>query len=288
MEMRTERLTIIIVLFVLVALAASVPGCIPERLPEWAEGFEYDAAEIYPIYVDKDGSAFVSATFGGEPLALLFDTSLEAGLSITGNLVEQMGLLALEDEHDNYDIDELLYRLPAFTAFGRQWRDQVVVPMSDTRYNGSIGPQYLNGSRWTLDYDHQVLAVSGSPLPEGLNTSTIPLEFNDESLMPVVRGRLNGEPVLLELDTGSSHTTIDLLLARKIGVLTEDEEGAAVQITIAAHTFQVEAASVGLLPITGELHRVRLGADVLSQMVLTVDYKSGTVAIQPNRATRSE
>jgi hypothetical protein len=279
--MRTERLTIIIVLCVLVALAASVPGCIPERLPDWAEGFEYEPAEIYPIYVDKDGSAFVSATFGGEPLALLFDTSLDTGLSITGKLVEQMGLLAIEGQQDSQQIDEIRYRLPAFTAFGRQWKDQVVVPMSETRYNGSIGPQYLNGSRWTLDYGHQLLAVSGSPLPEGVNTSTIPLEFNDESLMPVVRGRLNDEPVMLELDTGSSHTTIDMLLARKIGFQAEGEEETTVQITIAAHTFQVEAAAIGLLPITGELHRVRLGADVLSQMVLTVDYKSGTVAIQP-------
>jgi hypothetical protein len=281
--MRTERLTIFFIVLVLALLAFALQGCFSETLPDWAEGYEYDSKEIFPIYVGDDGSAYVSATFGGEPLALLFNTSGD-GLSITGNVVEQMGLQVVDDEMGNENGVDVHYRVPAFTAFGRLWKDQVVVPASETRYNGSIGPQFMNGSRFTLDYGHQLMAVSESPLPEHLlGEDTIAMELSDESLLPVVKGWLFDEPVLLELDTGSSQTVIDTLLARKIGLEIEEDGVSTAVVRLGAYTFSIESATVQLLPITGDLRRVRLGSDVLSQMLITVDYLSGTVAIQPNQ-----
>jgi hypothetical protein len=280
-EMRNERLSILIVLFLLAVLVVSLQGCYSEAMPDWAEGFAYDSTEIYPIYVGEDGSAFVAAYFGGEPLALLFNTSEPAGLSITNNLVMQMGLQEMEQEGEIGNSQDVRYRIPAFTAFGRQWEDQVVRPASEKIYNGSIGPQYMNGRRFTLDYGQQLLAVSKSPMPENLlNENVVPMEHSDESLLPVVRGWIGDQPVLIELDTGSSQTIIDMLLVRKLGL----EPGDTIYlpaVTIGSYTFEVESAASELLPVKADLRRIRLGTDVLSQMILTVDYISETVAVKP-------
>jgi hypothetical protein len=279
--MRNERLFIIVVVFVLAVLAVSLQSFYSEKLPEWAEGFAYDAAEIYPIYVGDDGSAFVAATFGGEPLALMFDTSEPTGLTIADTLAAQMGLQMVDQEMESESSGEIHYRIPAFTAFGKQWKDQVGVPASEKIYNGSIGPRYMNGTRFTLDYGQQLLAVSGSPLPENLlGQNVVPMEHSDTSLLPVVRGWVGDQPVLIELDTGIRQTVIDMLLARKMGLEPGDNLYIP-YVTIGSYTFEVQSAASDLLPVSDDLRRIRLGSDVLSHMILTVDYLSGTVAIKP-------
>jgi hypothetical protein len=279
--MRKERIPFIVVLFLLAVTVITLQGCYSEAMPEWAEGFAYDSTEIYPIYVGEDGSAFVAATFGGEPLALMFDTSQSSGLLMTDNLVAQMGLQVMEQDSDDEDDLGVRYRLPSFTAFGRQWEDQVVQPASEQTYNGSIGPQFINGSRFTLDYGKQLLAVSESPLPENLiGENVVPMEHSDHSMLPVVRGWVNDEEVLIELDTGSRQTVIDMFLARKLG-LDPDDTMHIPEVIIGTYTFEVKSAASGLLPVSDDLRRIRLGSDVLSHMILTVDYISESVAIKP-------
>jgi hypothetical protein len=281
--MRTERLLIFIIVIVLALMVITFQGCYSETLPDWAEGFEYKSNEIFPIYVSADGSAFVSATFGGEPVALLFNTGEPVGLSMTDKLVRQMGLEMLDSDPS----DEIRYTIPAFTAFGHLWKDQEVVPASITSYNGSIGPQLMNGQRFTLDYGKQLMAVSESPLPEDLpGENVVPLVHIDDSLLPVVQGLANGEPVLIELDTGSSRTIVDMMLARKLGLQGGENGYQVSEVSIGFYKFEIKAADAAPLPITKDLRRIRLGTDVLSQMILTVDYLSGTVAIKPVPAIR--
>jgi hypothetical protein len=105
----------------------------------------------------------------------------------------------------------------------------------------------------------------------------------------VVRGSVNGHPVLIQIDTGKSRTCVDRTLATKLALPRAPRGYRIREVTIGNVTFSVSSAREesfeGISQSLPEPILLGIGSDLLSQVVFTIDYKTQLVLLSPQSSS---
>jgi predicted aspartyl protease len=280
------------------ATVASDRDPVVGAVPEWVTKLGYEEGELFNIHTGPFGFPFVRVVINGAPFDLPFDTGNMVGIALRPDEIEPLGL-ELAETWDRLSSDGRVvgtfgsYSGATVEVWGEIWRNQQVFEFDDPDLAGLLGPQFLLGKRYTLDYESSLMAISGSRLAaEIAGMETIPLvESARNPGLILFYGSVHGRRVLIQADTGKSRCTIDPELARELG-LQENERGFQVDdLRIGSHTFEVPSAKVvELRAIDNSLEDpilLGIGSDILSQVPMTVDYIAGRLLL-PRSAMHGE
>jgi hypothetical protein len=260
----------------------------------WARTFRYDAAEVFRIGQDGHGFPLVPGRISGRAVKIFFDTGNFFGPLIRPGLVRSLRLPASGNERRNYASDGTFrssqkgFRVESFEAFGKASLGLEMFEMASDAYDASIGVQTLLNDRFTLDLANRLMGVSGRPVGPDRDRA-LAIVWNDALKgMIVVRGLVNGVETLIQIDTGKSRTTIDETLIALAGLRANNTptlRGYRVdRIELGDRTFSVPCAKVasfrGISQGYPEPILVGIGADILSRVVLSVDYPRRRVSIR--------
>lgn len=272
------------------------------RLPApWIHSLGYRPEELFPITVGRHGFPYLPALINGRKVDLLVDTANMTGLFMHPDLAARLGLPAsgywTRLEADGSEVGRYrVFQVAELTVFGEVWKDERARERTEAGLEGAIGPRFLRGKRFTLDYRNGLMAVSQSPLPEPAAVGeTFPLSAaEDYEGMILVRGAVNGRPVLIQLDTGKSRTCVDPRLASALR-LPKTADGYRVdEIRLGSFSFVVPSAKEvsfkGISKGLPEPILLGIGSDILSRVVLTVDYPGKRIVlskVEPSSSLRS-
>ena len=265
-------------------------GAWAQTMPAWVADLGYKKSEVFPITVEH-GFPMVKIRINGKPLEVLFDTANMEGLSVSTENAAELGLRPTGTT-GNYDTNGALlarvnsYKVSSVAVFGGKWTDVKAYELKSD-LPGLLGPFYLKGKRFTLDYANQLLAVSNRDFPKSLGGDSLPMLKGDFEGMIVVRGQVNGRATLIQIDTGKSRTCVDKRLITEL-TLPQNENGAQIaEVQIAGVTLTpARAKEVDFSGISGGLPEpilLGIGSDVLKDVLFTVDYRSNVVLLQPQK-----
>jgi len=243
--------------------------------------------------VGEFGLPHITVSLNGEIFEMLWDTGNMSGLAISSQVAKRLNL-PLVGQTELYDSGgktvgkRRIFGLGRFTLFGTEWSSQRAYELVNTTLLGLIGPRYVKKGRFTIDDKNHLIAVSESPLPKSITEGTIlPLIPSPQlPAMIVIRGSVNGREVLVQVDTGKTRTCVDPVLATELA-LPEVRRGFRIdQIELGPYSFDVPSAKEkGFQGISRGLPEpilVGIGADILAQIILTVDYSQKVLVINKN------
>jgi hypothetical protein len=105
------------------------------------------------------------------------------------------------------------------SVFGVELDSVSIFEFSHERLPGLVGPDMIPGTRFTLDYGSGRLGADGGTSAPAGGFESIPLVRSPEHpRLILIRGRVQGREVLIEVDTGKSRTTIDRELVEALGL----------------------------------------------------------------------
>lgn len=256
----------------------------------WAKNYHFEPGEVFPIEIGAFGYPFVECELNGSSIVMLFDTGNITGVFIRREVAQQLGLKKIgesgrRDSSGNSVGTFAVYNARDMSAFGKKWKDVKILERNEERFQGAIGPKYVMKGRFTIDYINRFIGVSDSPTP-GTGIDHCELELLPNESYPgmiVVKGSVNGRLVLIQFDTGKSRSVVDPLLVKELNLL-QDEHGALIkEIKLGSRSFSVKSAKVlslaGLSRGYPEPILLGIGSDIISQMVLSVDYQRKIVRI---------
>jgi hypothetical protein len=260
------------------------------QAPWWRDSLGYSSAELHPIRVGTDGFPYVRVRVDTMELSLLFDTGNMVGMTLATPQYDRLALRSVGTVRRRDSAGEPLGefrigRAERVQVLGRTATEVTIYEFRHPRLAGLVGPDALPGSRFTLDYRAQVLAVTTSDLDlrEGANRLALIRSARHPRLI-VVEGRFRGEPILIELDTGKSRTAVDPVWARSVGLAVGRLDTVVVgEIQVGGSLCDIrDAKPVRLGAIDPDLPAplvISLGSDTLSRFILTVDYGRGLVLL---------
>jgi len=278
--------------YLMVVVPAFVVGCnTPTQRPEWRTTLQYEESELYPTHIGRQGYPFLEIEIANQSVEVFLDTGNMTGLFLSSGTIERLGLprageVVTRDSDGNQIGTKPLYEAASVAAFGDRWSDRQILQRDVRGADGAIGPPYLLGKRYTIDYKGGWLAVTENPL-ESLPPAANVLELfpvPDLEGMLVVRGSVRGEGVYIQVDTGKTRTCIDPEFARRLE-LPEATDGFRIDsIRLGSLEFSVSSAkAVGFGGISRGLDepiRLGIGSDLLQDVLLTVDYRQGVAILQ--------
>ena len=265
-----------------------------EALPDWVETLGYRSSEVLALGIDRFGCPTVGATINGVTTDLVFDTGNMSGMSLGPRVARKASLQKLRETTAYDSAGAAVGKFNTYLArdvvvLNRTWREQEVHELGDDRLPGLLGPKYVLGQRFTLDYPRRLLALSSAPAPPlEPETTALPLiAVGDLDGMLVVAGRVGDREVFVQIDTGKSRTCVDPALARALSLSRRNEgrnQGYAVDgIQLGRMSFDVpNAKAVSFVGISAGLPKpieVAIGSDILSQVIFTVDYPNNRVIL---------
>lgn len=261
----------------------------------WTRSLAYRVDELQPITVGKFGYPYITVSINSHPLALAIDTANMTGLSVSKRVARELQLpqIALSQavDADGRRLGERrVFRAESVGAFGRVWEGEKVHELGTEEFDGLIGPRFLLGKRFTLDYTNRVIGISESPLPAELPgheaLPLVPVEGLEG--MIVVEGFVNGRRVFIQVDTGKSRTCVASALAAELR-LPKVKYGYQInEIRLGSLLFRVPSAReersfAGISQGLPEPILLGIGSDILAQTVFTVDYPGQRFLIQMNQ-----
>ena len=273
----------------------SSPVCAyAENKPSWVSELRYRTDETFKVRRGQQGMPFVDLEIGNSTQRCLFDTGNMIGIGLASNVLDQLKLpeigrwSRLDDSGQVIGVNRQ-FRAPRVHLFGRSLSDQTIFEFSIPDLIGTIGPDTLPGTRFTLDYCAGLLAVTNSQL-EAISPTFIALPLIRSTRHPrliLTMGLVNGKPVLISLDTGASRTNIDPHLVQDLALPIGPHGASIGSIQIGTLVFSVPSAKViskaGIDPTLTPSIQLTLGSDILAQMILTVDYTTGQLLIRDAR-----
>ncbi|MBN2430984.1 MAG: aspartyl protease family protein [Acidobacteria bacterium] len=252
----------------------------------WITNLGYRPAEIHAITTGVYAMPNVPVTINGRRLQLVLDTGNLSGLTLTPDWLHRLDLPVV-DEVATYDsIGTETGRVPVHraaevAAFGRRWTDVQVLQRDTGVIDGLIGPAFLLDRRFTLDYRNRLMGISTTPLPNEAAHSHGGELVSHPGLpgLILMRGTVNGQAVLIGVDTGKSRTCIDERLVNQLD-LPRTPDGCQVEsVTVGPFSFDVPSAKVlsfaGLSRELPEPVLLAVGSDIMLQVILSVDYPRG-------------
>lgn len=263
--------------------------------PAWVAQLGYRSDEVFPIRRGYLGYPYLQIAIGDSTYWLPFDTGNMVGLTLVTSLLDQLQLPELQ-RWKSFGSDGKVVgsyrtmRAPAVRVLGRTLADQVIFEFSHAALLGLVGPDMLPGSRFTLDYRAEILAVTQSSLqdvPPGFSALPMTRSSKHQRLI-LATGLVNGHPVLIEFDTGASRCNIDPTLVQELHLPTTANGVRIDSLTIGPFVFAVPSARVnpkaGIDTSLNPPIQLAIGSDILRHLILTVDYTRGQLLLFDARA----
>jgi hypothetical protein len=272
-------------------------GCQTARDPvQWGKEHHYWVDETVPLKIGRHNFPLVPGKINTLDVDIFFDTGNFFGLEIGPDLVRTLKLTPSGNERKNYASDGTYrysqkgYDVESFTVFRTELKNIEMFEMTDDTFEASVGIQDLLDGRFTIDYKNRLMGISSKPFEnKGNEIDELPLIWNEMLKgMIVIEGHVNGIETLFQIDTGKSRTTIDEDLIARAG-LKENRalfrQGYKVdKIILGKKSFSVARAKVANFKAISKGYPepilIGIGADILSRIVLTVDYAQKRVYIK--------
>ena len=259
--------------------------------PSWIGELGYSPAEVAPLHIGLYGYPFVDLAINGSLHRLALDTGNMTGLLLSPEVAKTLNLPAIDTSRQFDSAGKVVatadvFHIETLEAFGSVWHDQKAHEFELTGVSGLIGPKYLLGGRFTLDYLGGMMAVSGTPTPGISSAIALPMiRSPDHEALILVGGWVNSEWTTVEIDTGKSRTVVDTAMVQKLA-MPETPDGFRVD-DIRLGSFRYSASSAKEKSFAGISHGLEVpiglgvGSDILSKVILTVDYRAGVVLLLP-------
>jgi len=275
---------------IILTIATGILAFCQQSTPTWIESYAYEQDEIYPVEIGDNRFPFVSISLNGKTYRLLWDTGNMSRLAITQDIAESLNLEVVGktrsyDSEGNFMAHSSLFRVDRVKIFRQSWGPMDAVELEHPNLPGLVGPYFVQNNRFTLDYRNKLIAVSNDILPDTAPGERFPLVKSPiHKLLVLIYTEINGHRVLTEIDTGKSRTVIDPTLADSLDLPQTDRGYAINSLTIGSKTFTVPSAKSksfqGISEGLPKLIRLGIGSDILSQLLLTVDYNKGLVIVK--------
>ena len=261
-------------------------------MPTWVSELGYHADELAPLNVGPYGYPYLEVVINRSRFEFALDTGNMSGLLISPEVAAECGLQPVDssthyDSAGNIVAVREVFEIDELVAFGSTWGQQVAHEYSLAGVPGLIGPRFLIGRRFTLDYRAGLMAVSNSPLPKASTAAVLEMIRSPEhEALILVKGLVNGRTTVVEIDTGKSRTVVDPALISDLD-LPRTEDGYRIdKIRIGDHRFSAQSAkrksfkgiSRGLEVPIG----IGIGSDILSRLIVTADYRTRVILLQKN------
>ncbi|MBN1939554.1 MAG: hypothetical protein JW843_08205 [Candidatus Aminicenantes bacterium] len=264
---------------------------------EWRAALGYDPARIFSLRFRGNSCPLVEVKIDGQSFWLTFDFGSSGGMLVTTAIEEKIKYEFVRELKTSYadgrprgsGKEVILNRVE---AFGKTF-ERVVCDLFDWKIfssapnDGAISLEYIENTRFTLDYREKILAVTEKPFPEVLMTGggliSIPLlispDWNKYGLY--LKGTVNGRETIIYIDNGSSHTIVDPGLLGAMPV-TKSRGGdicaSEIPVSIGGLDLRISRFRVAAvrrktsydLPVG-----IKIGSDLLRHFVLTVDRTPG-------------
>lgn len=272
-------------------LSSTLAGCRQElSIREWSNRYGFAEDEVFPLEIgEKYGFPYVDAEINGQQIKMMFDTANMVGISISAELAEQLGLDQTGEMRCFDSGGRCIGRFAVFEeakvkVFGRENTATIYESTADD-IDGFLPPSLLLNYRVTIDYRNKLMGIAKTGFPEqGIRKEVFPLIVNPLNPgMPVIAGFVNGEKVLILLDTGSSRTCVDERLVNKLNLPANERGYEIKEVRLGAFRFRIKnAKKVSLAGISerypGPIMLI-LGSDTIAKVVFTVDYPNQKVII---------
>ena len=287
---RLSRAVFVPVALPLVLLAFGCSSPAPD--PAWVQAFGYTSENVHAIEVGQFGYPYVPVDIRGTRIMLPFDTGNMVGVMVSSDLFDRLKLTSTGSWDRMNSAGQRVASLRVsprvnVSMLGRDRDSTLLYELNHPDLDGLVGPTVLDGNHFTLDYASRRMALGGTPLPDSVpGFRTVPLvRSSQHPLLVLVKGTIEGWPVLIELDTGKSRTVVNPALASKLNLERAPRGVAIKNLQIGNLSFSVPSAKevdqTGIDPNLPEPIRVGVGSDILSRFVWTVDYETGVLWI-PN------
>lgn len=261
-----------------------------EAMIIWQGRYNYNTDEVYNMEIDEYGLPHINVKVNNEDLSMIFDTGNLNGIMIELDKARQLRLTRVDSWDGSNYLEGASGKYSVFLAsrislLGKTWTNQRAYESKHDGYDGSIGPIYISKERVTLDYKNKLI---------GSGDSKDDFDKRDASIMEiiksdkykgliVVKGKVNGYEALIQINTGKNNTSIDPRLVQQLN-LTSTNEGYVIDtITLGNYEFSVPNASkINLKPLDNGFEKPVLlcvGSDILSRVVMTIDYKKNEVIL---------
>lgn len=266
------------------------PASASAQDPWWLDSLGYTPSQVFAIQVGPDRYPYIPVRINGTELRLLFDTGNMVGLTVATAEFDRLWLPVtgtIRRRSSSGDVVGAfrIGRAERVEALGHVVTAVAIHEFQHPRFAGLFGPTDVPGDRFTLDYQRQVIAVGESVPGNALELGALPLvRSSRHPRLILVEGAVRGKPVLIELDTGKSRTVVDPAWANSIGLAVGSADTVRLgEVSIGDFAFDVRDAkpvSLGAIdPTLPSPLALSLGSDMLSRVVLTVDYARGRVLL---------
>jgi hypothetical protein len=265
--------------------------------PEWVSRYGYACdAEVFPIRLNPDGCPIADVAIGEDLVPLLFDTGCSADLSVHAGVFDSLcvavaGTAPTFGEHQwttmahGIVADVCVWGTEHDTA--RVFRNES--PRFAGTWRGLLGPRLLAGTRVTIDYQRELVAVSSSDLPAAAIAGASVLD-----MVPTpITGRIfvwltiNGTKLFANLDTGASRCVVDSVVWSRITLAGDPDLLSIGELENGGLKIGTDVKLDDLSDLTTMVPQhiqFVIGADVLKRNLLTLDYVNGRVLFQPYEA----
>jgi hypothetical protein len=275
-----------------ILLLVVVGGCAPEaEVVPWQVSFGYSTESVHPIEIGEFGYPYLPVGIGADTVRLPFDTGNMVGLTIHEEIFDRLDLPCSETYGRRDSAGRpvstgcIAHGIPT-NVFGTESDSRPVYEFTHEALPGLVGPLEVPGTRFTIDYRRGLLAIDDRRSPvtaDGFEAVRLVPSPSHPRLV-LVRGRVEGREVLIEIDTGKSRTTVDRDLVEALQ-LEETPAGVAIdRVELGPRSWSVPAARVvdtsGVSASLPAKISLGVGSDVLARFVITVDYAAGLLWIE--------
>jgi hypothetical protein len=223
--MKIRLVSIFIATFILLT---GIVGCNNDKKLGWISDFNYKESQIKSFFnVENTSCPFIPILINGKEVSIMFDTGNSQGLALTTAISDKFdyevtGTSTTRNADGSYRGDIQLIKIKKINIFGEEYSN-VNSSISDwqlyssEKFNGLLGLEYFRNKIVTLDYKNNKIAITDKEIDyKKLNTGKyiiIPLiksSLANRSDILYFQGEVNGEKSIIYLDTGYSHSFIDL------------------------------------------------------------------------------
>ena len=279
-----------VILFGIWLLTIILVGCrIEMSRSEWSNKYGFEEGEVFDIEIGKYGFPYIDTEINGHQIKMMYDTGNMVGISVSLEVAKQLGLTKI-DEISLMRVDtagHFLGRFDVFESvkvkvFGREITGEKIYESSADDIDGFLPPSLLLEYRVTIDYKNKFMGISKNRFPRNIKRESFPLIVNPlEPGLPVIEGAVNGEKVLIMLDTGCSRTCVDEKLINKLN-LPANEWGYEIKdVRLGSYKFRIKNAKQVSYAGNNKGYpgpiMLCLGSDTISKVVFTVDYPNKKV-----------
>lgn len=257
---------------------------------EWGNMYGFEKEEVFNIEIKDYGFPYIRSKINNIEINMMFDTGNMNGISVSSEISKRLKLTKIGeiihmDSAGNIRGSFNVFDSEKIFVFGREIKGEKIYESFSNDLDGIIPPSLLLKNRFTIDYNNKFIGVSKNSYPDtDINKEIFSLIPNKKYPgMPVVEGVVNGQKVLIQLDTGKSRTCVDESLIKKLNLPLNDRGYEINNIKLGSFNFSITNAKKTSFKGISEGYpqpiMLGIGSDIISKIVFTVDYPNEKVII---------